>query len=75
MLQLGDLRTWIVFCGVFCSRPLSEEDVLLLAGTASSFFIADTGLTCCAFAGAGDKADTVVAGSESGVVHFLELHP
>ena len=43
------------------------------AGTVEGLFMADTGLTCCAFAGAGATADTVVAGTESGVVHFLEL--
>ena len=35
--------------------------------------MADTGLTCCEFAGTPGKPMTVVAGSESGVVHFLEL--
>ncbi len=35
--------------------------------------MADTGLTCCGFAGAPGKPMTVVAGSESGVAHFLEL--
>lgn len=42
------------------------------AGTIDGFFMADTGLSCCSFAGA-QSPDTVVAGSESGVVHFLEL--
>ena len=35
--------------------------------------MADTGLTCCGFAVDDGKPNTVVAGSESGVVHFLEL--
>lgn len=43
------------------------------AGTVEGLFMADTGLTCCAFAGTGATPDTVVAGTESGVVHFLEL--
>ena len=43
------------------------------AGAVDGFFMADTGLTCCGFAGAPGKPMTVVAGSESGVVHFLEL--
>ena len=46
--------------------------LLLDAGTVDGFFMADTGLTCCSFAGA-QQSDTVVAGSESGIVHFLEL--
>lgn len=45
---------------------------LLDAGTVDGLFMADTGLTCCSFAGA-QQPDTVVAGSESGIVHFLEL--
>ena len=43
------------------------------AGAVDGFFMADTGLTCCEFAGLPGKGMTVVAGSESGVVHFLEL--
>ena len=58
-------------CGL--ASLLSDNYLLLHAGAALAFFTADTGLTCCAFAGAGGRADTVVAGSESGVVHFLEL--
>lgn len=46
--------------------------LLLDAGTVDGLFMADTGLTCCSFAGV-QQPNTVVAGSESGIVHFLEL--
>ncbi len=42
------------------------------AGSVDGLFMADTGLTCCSFAGT-PAPDTLVVGSESGVVHFLEL--
>ena len=41
-----------------------------MTGTLEGLFMADTGLTCCAFA-AGSDGGTVIAGGESGRVHFL----
>ncbi|CAL8467022.1 g6558 [Coccomyxa elongata] len=55
-----------------CSRDCSLRVWQVSSGTVDGLFMADTGLTCCSFAGA-QQPNTVVAGSESGIVHFLEL--
>ena len=58
---------------MYRGRNLFLKLYCTLAGAVDGFFMADTGLTCCEFAGTSGKPMTVVAGSESGVVHFLEL--
>ena len=62
-------------CLTAAAQPnMSRQRFLFcVAGAVDGFFMADTGLTCCEFAGLPGKGMTVVAGSESGVVHFLEL--
>ena len=42
------------------------------AGDLEGLFMADAGLTCCAFAGAGNEA-MLLAGGDGGHVHVLEL--
>ena len=43
-----------------------------LTGELEGLFMADCGLTCCQFAGAG-KESVLMAGSDGGHVHILEL--
>ncbi len=53
-------------------RGLANLCLLAHAGGLRGLFMADSGLTCCEFAGPGKEA-VLLAGGDGGQVHVLDL--